>query len=305
MGNYDPAVANHEKGSVALSSVAAGIGLTVFKLVVALLTGSLAILAEAAHSGLDLISAFATLLAVRFSGRPADTTHHYGHGQIENLSALVEMILLLITCIWIIYEAVQRLFFRPVDVNASIWAFLVMGVSIVVDFSRSRGLSSAAKKYNSQALEADALNYRNDMLSSLVTICGLLLVRLSHTSPRLAILSHSDSVAALGLAVIILSVGLQLGRRAVEGLLDRAPDYPVEDIIYTVEAIPGVIDCHSVRLRRSGPDLFVEFHVTMDAQLPLSKVHALMGRIEEAVKAKLPGADVIVHPEPEGENHPH
>ena len=123
-----------EKGFAAASSVAAAVFLTSMKLVIGLMTGSLGILAEAAHSALDLIAALITLFAVRVSDRPADDSHPYGHGKVENLSALAEAFLLLITCAWIIYEAVNRLFFEFKEVDPSIWAFLTMGISIVVDF---------------------------------------------------------------------------------------------------------------------------------------------------------------------------
>lgn len=298
-------LANHEKGMVARSSVIAGVGLTLFKILVALLTGSLALLAEAAHSGLDLVSALTTLFAVRIAARPADQTHQFGHGKFENLSALIEMLLLLVTCAWVIYEAIQRLFFHPVDVNASIWAFLVMGVSIVVDFTRSRALASAALKYKSQALEADALNYRNDMYSSMITILGLLLVSLSHVRPSLNFLSHADSIAALGLAAVIVWVGSRMGSRALGGLLDRAPDISVQSIIDTVQSIPGVIDCHNVRVRASGPDLFIDAHVTMDSHMTLGEVHELMDQIEVAIRKVAPGADVDLHPEPEWKSRRH
>lgn len=296
----DP-TANHEKEQAALSSIAAGVALTLFKIIVALLTGSLALLAESAHSTLDLISALVTYVAVRISGRPADLSHHFGHGKFENLSALIEMVLLLATCVGIIYEAIQRLFFKSVVVDASVWAFIVMAASIGIDFSRSRMLISAARKYNSQALEADALNYRNDMYSSLVTIVGLGMVRVSQVTPGLNFLSHADSVAALVLAVIILRAGGQLGLQAISGLLDRAPDLPADRIKQAVEAIPGVVDAHQIRLRASGPDYFIDIHVTMDRQMPLGEVHRLMDQTEETIRQIVPGADVDVHPEPAGE----
>src|SRR5512133_1349513 len=128
-------LATKEKQTAALSSVIAAVGLTSFKIVVGILTGSLGILAEAAHSALDLVAALVTLFAVRISGKPADEDHRYGHGKIENLSAMFETLLLLFTAVWIIYEAIQRLFFKPVEVEVSFWAFLVMAVSIVIDFT--------------------------------------------------------------------------------------------------------------------------------------------------------------------------
>ena len=165
----------HEKKSVAISSVIAAVGLTGFKLIVGFATGSLGILAEAAHSGLDLMAAVMTFLAVRISGKPADPNHLYGHGKVENLSALFETLLLLVTCIWIIYEATHRLLFHTTDLEVNYWSFTVMITSIVVDISRSRMLYRAARKYNSQALEADALHFSTDIWSSGVVILGLFL----------------------------------------------------------------------------------------------------------------------------------
>src|SRR5437764_1522975 len=137
---------HREKTVVALSSVLAAIGLTTMKLVVGLLTGSLGILAETAHSGLDLVAALMTFFAVRVADRPADATHHYGHGKVENLSAFIEAALLLLTALWVIYEAIRRLLFHEGHVDASIWAFVVMIIAIAVDFTRSRALLRVARK---------------------------------------------------------------------------------------------------------------------------------------------------------------
>ena len=155
--------AEREKRNAALSSVVAAVFLTALKLIVGLMTGSLGILAEAAHSGLDLIAALVTFFAVRIADRPPDEQYRYGYGKVENLSALIETLLLLVTCVWIIYEAIQRLFFKPVEIEATLWAFGVMVISIVVDVSRSRILYRAARKHNSQALEADALHFSTDI----------------------------------------------------------------------------------------------------------------------------------------------
>ena len=194
--------ADREKHMVALSSVLAAVFLTAMKIVVGLLTGSLGILSEAAHSGLDLVAAAVTYFAVRVSGRPPDFEHPYGHGKIENLSALFETLLLLLTCVWIFYEAIQRLFFKNVEVETSIWAFVIMAISIGVDFTRSRALARAAKKYDSQALEADALHFSTDIWSSSVVIAGLGLVWLAENL-GIEWLKHADAVAAMGVAVIV------------------------------------------------------------------------------------------------------
>src|SRR5205823_9161193 len=145
------------KRAVALNSMLAAMLITGLKLVVGLATASLGILSEAAHSGLDLIAATVTLFSVRVSDKPADADHQYGHGKVENFSAFIETGLLLLTCVAIIYEAIKRLFFHHVEIEPTLAAFLVMFVSMGVDFWRSRALGRIAEKYDSQALQADAL----------------------------------------------------------------------------------------------------------------------------------------------------
>jgi len=291
-------VAEKEKSSAAMSSVIAAVGLTTMKIVVGVLTGSLGILAEAAHSGLDLVAALVTFLAVRISGRPADQEHLYGHGKVENLSALFETLLLLGTCAWIIYEAVQRLFVKSVEVESSIWSFLVMGISIIVDVTRSRILYKAAKKYNSQALEADALHFKTDIWSSSVVILGLVGVAVAEAVPALRFLHFADAVAALGVALIVIFISIELGMRTIQGLLDAAPKGAVEQVRQTVEAVPGVVDCHDVRVRYSGPRLFVDAHILTGGNQTLDQAHALTEAVEAAVLRVMPNADVVVHPEP-------
>jgi cation diffusion facilitator family transporter len=273
-------------------------GLTAFKLTIGLLTNSLGILAEAAHSGLDLVAAAMTYFAVRVSDKPADEEHQFGHGKVENLSALFETLLLLVTSGWIIYEAVTRLFFKPAQVEASVWSFIVMGASIVIDIDRSKMLSRAAKKYNSQALEADALHFSTDIWSSAVVIVGLVGVTLAKFLPGLDWMHLADSVAALVVAVIVIYVSAELGWRTIVALLDSAPKGMVEKVERAAYSIPDVIDAHAIRIRPSGPNWFVDLHVTMNGSIHLSRAHANTELIEKAVQAILPGADVTVHVEP-------
>jgi cation diffusion facilitator family transporter len=279
-----------EKQSAALSSLLAAVGLTIFKLVVGVWTGSLGILAEAAHSGLDLVAAGLTFLAVRFSGRPADRTHLYGHGKIENLSALAETLLLLLTCAWIVWEAVGRLRFHHAQVEVTVWSLAVMLTSIAVDISRSRMLARMAKKYNSQALEADALHFRTDVWSSAVVIVGLLSVKTG--------LWWGDAVAALGVSALVVWVSVQLGRRTVDALLDTAPAGMEERIAAAVSAVDGVRNCHQVRVRYSGPVMFIDLHVLVDGGQTLAEAHRLTETIEGVIQQIAPQADVTVHPEP-------
>ena len=291
-----------EKRNAALTSVIAAIGLTAIKIIVGVFTGSLGILAEAAHSGLDLVAAIMTLLAIRISDRPADPEHNYGHGKVENLSALFETLLLLGTCVWIIYEAMQRLFFKPVEIDVSIWAFIVMAISIVVDSSRSRVLNRVAKKYNSQALEADGLHFSTDIWSSSVVIVGLFCVKLGDWFPKLKFLHYADAVAALAVAMIVVLVSVRLGIRTITALLDTAPKGLKEKVTGEVESIEGVADCHHVRIRHSGAKIFLDIHILVDGGKSLKEVHDLTEKIENRIEQLIPDVDVTVHPEPQAFN---
>jgi cation diffusion facilitator family transporter len=277
----------------------AAVLLTALKLVVGLLTGSLGILAEAAHSGLDLIAALVTFFAVRISDRPADERHLYGYGKVENLSALIETLLLLITCVWIIYEAIQRLFFRSVEIQANVWSFGVMIISIVVDISRSRILYRAARKHNSQALEADALHFSTDIWSSSVVIVGLILVVLSEQlGLRWAFLVKGDAVAALAVACIVVYVSLQLGRRATSVLLDSAPPGLAGQIEAAAIQVPGVQSLGPVRVRQAGAGVFVDLTVNADRSASLEEAHEIATAVDERVTQLVHRGDVIVHVDP-------
>ena len=291
--------AQKEKTTAALSSVIAAVGLTTFKIIVGLVTNSLGILAEAAHSSLDLMAAVLTFFAVRVANKPADKGHPFGHGKVENISALFETLLLLATSGWIIYEAIHRLKAPETHVEVSIWSFIVMGVSIIVDMSRSRMLYAVAKKHNSQALEADALHFSTDIWSSSVVILGLILVLVSRWFPSLAFLEKGDAVAALVVAAIVIFVSGELGVRSIQALLDAAPkDGERDRIIKEIRKMEDIADVHAVRIRSSGAGWFVDMHVTMNGRMSLNKSHALTELIEGKVMEILPGADVTVHVEP-------
>jgi cation diffusion facilitator family transporter len=290
-------IANKEKNWAALSSVGAALFLVTLKVVVGIASGSLGILAEAAHSGLDCAAAIVTLIAVRAASKPADRGHTYGHGKVENLSALVETLLLLATCGWIVSESIHRLITEK-HVDASVWTFVVMVISILVDWSRSRMLYRVAAKHRSQALEADALHFSTDVWSSMVVIVGLVGVVLAHEFPSLRFLQKADAAAALMVAGIVVVVSGRLGLRTVQALLDATPAGTTDQIKARVEALEGVFDCHAIRVRHSGPHYFVDLHILVDGDLTLREAHALTERVEQVVAEILPEADVIVHPEP-------
>ena len=292
--------AKTEKRSAALSSVIYAVFLTTFKLIIGLLTNSLGILAEAAHSGLDLVAAATTYFAVRVSDKPADKEHPFGHGKIENLSALFEAFLLLLTSAWIIYESILRLFFISVKVEASVWSFIIMGISIVIDYTRSRRLYKAARKYKSQALEADALHFSTDIWSSSVVILGLIGLTIANSVHGLDWMHKADSVAALVVAVIVIYVSAELGWRTISGLLDTAPKGLAEKIENIAARVPGVVNAHAVRIRPSGAHTFIDMHVTMDGSVTLKEAHSATEVIEDAILKEISPADVTVHVEPAG-----
>lgn len=292
------AQADHDKRWAAASSVIAAVCLTSLKILVGILTGSLGILAEAAHSGLDLAAAAMTLFAVRFASRPADRSHHYGHGKMENLSGLFEAVLLMVTCLWIISSAIRRFVTGAVEIEVTWWSFAVLVLSIIVDFSRSRVLYRAARKYGSQALEADALHFSTDAWSSGVVILGLACVTLSSRAPQFSWLRYADAAAALVVAVLVIVVTCRLGVRTVHALMDAAPEGLEERITAAAAAIPGIFNVHNVRARYSGALLFVDVHVLVDGSQTLREAHDLTEEVERGIQQIVPNADVTVHAEP-------
>ena len=283
-----------EKRSVAGNSVLAAVAITTLKIVVGITTGSLGILSEAAHSGLDLIAAIITFFSIRVSDKPADADHQYGHGKVENFSAFLETGLLLLTCVWIIYESVIRLFFRKVDIEPTIAAFAVMFVSMAVDYWRSRALGKIAAKYDSQALEADALHFSTDIWSSGVVILGLLLVMAGR---RFGIdwLRDADPIAALVVAGIVISVSWRLARRTVDALLDAAPSGVRHSIISAVSHVDGLLEVDRVRIRRAGNRFFADLSVALARNVTFQRAEQVVDAVTAAVHRVLPDADVVVH----------
>jgi len=287
-----------EKRNVAIGSALATILLTAIKLIVGLLTGSLGILAGAADSGIDLVASLITLSAVYISDRPADEDHPYGHGKVENLSALTETALLMIISGWIIYQSIQRIFFKPVVIEVTFWAFAVMAVSIVVDAVRSRIMFRTAREMKSQALEADALNFRMDMLTSAVVILGLVLVGLGDFLGHREILARADAVAALGVAGFIAWAGLGMARKAIDVLMDHAPAGLGHELWVAANEVPGVMTCGPVRTRQVGPRVFVDLSVAVSRSASFEEAHAIASAVETKLCKLVPDADVVVHVDP-------
>ena len=284
-----------EKKKVALSSIVAAVFLTSFKFIVGFITGSLGILSEALHSCLDLVAAIVTYFSVRISDKPADKAHHFGHGKVENLSALIQTILLLITCGWIVYEAIYRLITKNFEIEVNIWSYIVVVSSIIIDISRSRALYRVAKKHNSQALEADALHFSTDIWSSVVVLLGLMCAQFRFY--------FADPIAALIVALIVLSVCYRLGKKAIEILLDKAPVQSHEFVTDILNNHPEIKKYHYLKLRTAGADTFVSFNIHLDPTMSFTDVHKFCDHLEKDIQLKIPRCEVYIHAEPENLEH--
>ncbi len=276
-----------EKERVALTSIAVSAALTVAKAVVGFLSGSLALLSEAAHSLIDLFATVMTYFAVRISGKPADEEHHYGHGKVESVTALAETALLFGLSGVVMWEAASRLFGgHGHAVEATLWAFGVIVVSIVVDIFRARLLYRVARDTASEALEADALHFGSDMWSSIAVLIGLCAVAAGYP--------WADAAAALVVAVFVCIAGWRLGRRTIDTLTDTAPPGSAETITRAAENVSGVVAVERVRVRPVGDKLFVEIVLAVSRSLPLDRVELLKRHAAEAIRTALPRAEVSV-----------
>jgi cation diffusion facilitator family transporter len=282
-------IAHKEKIKVALISIIASAILTISKLIIATLTNSLGILSEGMHSGLDVIAATMTLYAVRMARRPPDLEHNYGYAKFESLTSLGEIILLLIIAGWIFYEGVERIFFIHIVPEITIFSFVVIISSILVDFGRSRALYRIANKYGSQALEADALHFKVDMFTSAIVLAGLTVVYLFK-------IPNADAYAALIVAGLIIYTSLGLGRRTLDVLLDKAPKGIQSQILESIKGFEGVKKAHDIRVRKVGGETFVDLHIDVPRVFTHDKAHRIATNVENKIRHELlPNSDVVVH----------
>jgi cation diffusion facilitator family transporter len=281
---------NQKKENVALSSVIASFLLATMKLVIGIVTGSIGIISDAAHSAVDFGAVSLTYFAVRVSGRPADREHQYGHTKVESVAALIETCILLLTSGWIIYEAVQRLVSKTSEVTVAWYSLLVLVISIIVDFSRSRALKKVAMETKSQALEADALHFRLDILSSAVVMIGLVLVA--------AGIVWADAIAGIVVALVIAYAAFRLGKKTVDVLIDAAPEGLTDQIVSITGAVDGVIKIEKIRVKPAGPFAFVEMALDVSRTLSLERVQSICNSIEERIRELLPVADITINTKP-------
>lgn len=292
-----PAQSHEAKRSAALFSVLAAFGVALLKLITGLLTGSLGMLSESAHSGIDVIAAAITFFSVQVADRPADASHSYGHGKVESLSAFFETVLMLGSALWIVIASIRRIIFREhLALTFSIWPFVVLFLSIAVDFTRSNRLHTVARQYNSDALEADAIHFRTDIWSSSAVFLGLAAAYIGKHW-QIPALELADPIAAIIVAIVILQVTWQLARRTIDSLTDATPA-ETRGLVRDLAAIDGVLSVNRVRTRRSGPSYFADVTLAIPRNVTFQRSEQITQAATAAVQRHLPGADVVVHSVP-------
>jgi len=288
-----------QKSSVALLSVASNSVLVTLKLVTGLLTGSISVLSEAAHSSMDLIASIIAFFAVRISAKRPDAEHPFGHGKVEDISALAEAMLIVIAAVWIVVEAIHKIIVPQLLATVD-WGIAVMLLSVVANIIVSKLLFIVGKKADSPALIADAWHLRTDVWTSAGVLTGLAIIWVGSRVWPGVNLSWIDPVAAIGVAILILRAALELTVGAIKDLIDTSP--PAHEMYwlsgYLESWYPTVRSIHRIRTRKSGASRFIDLHIVVDPAMTVSDSHAITEKMTAAVREKLIGADLTVHIEP-------
>ncbi|QLG08300.1 cation diffusion facilitator family transporter [Bacillus velezensis] len=280
---------------IAFLSVISNSLVVMLKIVVGIITGSVAILSEAIHSFLDLIAAFIAFISVRISKKPADTGHPYGHGKVENLSGTIETILIFAAGIWMIYECVQKLV-NPEPVHLPVLGIVVMLAGALINLIVSKFVKREAEKVNSVAMKSNALHLLTDVYTSLGVAASLLVV----TITEWYIL---DPIIGMVLAMYIIYEAFKLMKEAFPPLIDtRLSEEEEKTILKIIETFQQeFIEIHDFRTRRSGPQEYIDFHLVVASHVTIKDVHDLCDRIERDITNEFKQAQVMIHPEPESE----
>jgi cation diffusion facilitator family transporter len=278
----------------------AAAAMTLLKLAAGLVSGSLGVLSDAAHSALDMAGSALTFFSVRVADRPADEDHTYGHAKIENLSAFGEAGLMIVSCAWIIWEAMQRIMHHTVQLHHSFWPVLVLLTSIAVDYWRSRQLSAAAKLTGSPALATDAFHFASDIWSTLAVLAGL---GASWVGTKFQIdwLRYADPFAAVVVSLMILRVTAKLTRETIAVLMDEVPAETRRRVMREVEHLDGVLAVEQARVRRAGAAHFVDLTLALPRRFTFEHTNELVREATEAVHRAIPRADVVIHTVPRQE----
>jgi cation diffusion facilitator family transporter len=285
-----------EKSSVKLRAASFSVGVNLFliilKLVVAILTGSLAVLAELLHSGFDLLASVFAYIGIRKADEPADGTHHYGHEKFENLSSLAQTVLIVITSMLVIYEAASRIS-NPAEINSSELGVLVMLITIFVDYRLSKFLHKASRDHGSAALEADAYHFTTDLWGALAVIVGLIFVSLGYPI--------FDSLAAIVVALLMLNISYHLGAKALHVLLDKSPPAEVVGKIEgVIRSTPRVKSFHKLRARLAGSKILIEVHIQVSSEMTVKESHDLSHDVKEKLMKEISSIkEATIHVEPD------
>jgi cation diffusion facilitator family transporter len=284
--------AAQEKIAIARLSVYSNTSLVVLKLVVGFLMGSVAVLSEAIHSGIDLVAAMIARYSVKKSAEPADKDHRYGHGKFENLSGMVEGALIFVAAAIIIYEATLRLF-GNFEVELLTAGMLVMGVSAVLNFFVARKLTKVAKKTESLALEADAYHLKTDVWTSAGVFVALVLIQITD-------IHLLDPAVALIVAMFIIHAAFDITRRSAEGLVDKSlPEAEIRLIERIIsEHTSDILNYHKLRARKMGSERQIDLHIIVPRNLSIKEGHDLVDKLEQDIKKELPHTVTVVHIEP-------
>jgi cation diffusion facilitator family transporter len=283
---------NREKTGTARLSIFSNAGLVVLKLAAGFMIGSVSVISEAIHSGIDLVAALIAYYSVRKSSEPPDREHAFGHGKFENVSGAIEAVLIFAAALFIIREAYQKVLHGTELENVNL-GIGVMALSAIVNFAVSQKLMATAKRTESIALEADAWHLRTDVLTSLGIFAGLIAIKLTGWTIL-------DPIFAVVVALFILKAALELTIRSLKDLLDvNLPDAEVEAIERTIGDHAGqYVGFHELRTRKSGSDRFIDLHLVVSREMNVEQAHGLADHIEEDIKARFPRASVIIHVEP-------
>jgi cation diffusion facilitator family transporter len=295
-----PMSEQRKKSRVAALSVASNSVLVVFKLIVGILIGSVSVLSEAIHSGMDLVAALIAFFAVRISGRAADEEHPFGHTKVENMSAAIEALLIFTAAVWIIIQAVEKLL-NPRPIETVGWGVGVMLISTIANLIVSQMLFKVGKETDSAALTADAWHLRTDVYTSVGVTVGLGIILIGGIFFPGLNLNWIDPIAAIAVAGLIIHAAYDLTRRAVQDLVDQS--IPVEEKVwmqnYLSSLYPTVRSFHRLRTRKAGATRFINVHLALDSKLTVAESHAIGDKIVADFKQHFPhDVDVIVHIEP-------
>jgi cation diffusion facilitator family transporter len=266
------------------------VGLIGSQLVAGFLTHSLALYSEAGHSGVDLLAALISYIAVHTAGRPPDEDHLFGHAKFESVGALLQLLFLLGLGGVIVYKALMRMLLGAPEVTITVTSAILIALTIAVETWRTISLVRSARQFGSETLAASALHFLSDLLGTIVVVFGLIFTALGFP--------EADAIAALVIAALVFILSFRLGARVFHSLTDRAPVGLVEDVEAVVLAVENVIDVHDIRVRQAGSQYFTEMHVSLAPDLSLERAHHVLDQIESELHERFPSMHVVTHPEP-------